>query len=108
MKGMEIEHLQEKGSRIPFKTTNYKITTCPETEWRLVTATDERERDKYWNLSNSKIEKKGSAHRKKPFLAEHKQKQLYVESNMIEEELIAVVLYTGPMVQFKFKFNMQI
>jgi hypothetical protein len=89
-----------------FETPNYKITTCSKTEWILVTTTEEQERNTYWLRSNNIQDPEKVLHgRKLPIIAELKKTQLYDESRMQEVELIAVVLYTGPMVSTRKNCN---
>jgi hypothetical protein len=107
MKGMRIEHCSKvMGSNSMFKTPNYKITTCSKTEWILVTTTDEQERNTYWLRSNNIKDPEKVLHgRKLLIIAELKKSKLYNDASMQEVELIAVVLYTGPMVSTRKKCN---
>ena len=81
---MKAEHCQKAGCDVPFKSFNYDIETTPEEEWKII------------------VEGKATSHmghgrtirELKALMAE----EVVVCSNISRDEVIAVVLYTGPMV----------
>ena len=80
---MEKEHK----SKTKFTAPNYKIETCPSDEWRIV------------NNVDKSYEKKYEGHQRripdyKLLLRSEKAKK----ANLTEVEIIAIILYTGPMV----------
>jgi hypothetical protein len=83
---MEREHCSMADSHVKFKTTNYGITTCPADEWRIVKICDKR------------FEASTPHKRVIPRFQSLKKEALAQRANLDEEEIIAVILYTGPMV----------
>jgi hypothetical protein len=80
---MEKEHK----SKTKFLAPNYKIETCPSDEWRIVITGDKS------------YEKKYEGHQRKI----HKFKELLElqrskDAKLTDVEIIAIILYTGPMV----------
>ncbi len=73
-------------SHVKFKTTNYGLTTCPADEWRIVKICDKR------------FEASTPHKRVIPRFQSLKKEALAQRANLDEEEIIAVILYTGPMV----------
>lgn len=82
MESMEAEHCSMQGHNVEFVTSNYQVTTCPEKEWAIVVAGNKEAAD----MRHKRVI---------PELAECKKKN---DANLIEEELISVIMYTGPMV----------
>ena len=90
---MEREHCNMPDSHVKFKTTNYGLTTCPADEWRIVKICDKR------------YEASTPHRRVIPRFQSLKKEALAQRANLDEEEIIAVILYTGPMVnRFLFFF----
>jgi hypothetical protein len=85
---MEREHCSMPDSRVKFKTTNYGLTTCPADEWRIVKLCDKR------------FEASAPHKRVIPRFQSLKKEALAQRANLDEEEIIAVILYTGPMVNY--------
>ena len=83
---MEREHCNMPDSHVKFKTTNYGLTTCPADEWRIVKICDKR------------FEASTPHKRVIPRFQSLKKEALAQRANLDEEEIIAVILYTGPMV----------
>ena len=84
---MESEHCKKAGSRKLFHAANYDIKTCPADEWGYVV------------LRSPVPEEQMSHNRKIPKIEDLKQLDLTIQANLKDEEIIAVVQYTGPMVR---------
>ena len=80
---MENEHCNGKLSNERFTTRNYGITTCPAKEWAYV-------------LAKEPCPKSDERHI--PGIDELMELSETVDAKLIRAEVIAVVLYTGPMV----------
>jgi hypothetical protein len=86
MKVMEAEHCSKAGSKKLFKTTNYRLSTCPELEWNIVVA-------------KAKCPPENMIHNRRiPDVAMLLKLHLSKEAKLTEAEVISVVLYSGPMV----------
>mmetsp|Transcript_89173 Transcript_89173/g.238072 ORF Transcript_89173/g.238072 Transcript_89173/m.238072 type:complete len:153 (+) Transcript_89173:694-1152(+) len=83
---MKAEHCNRPGHDKKFVVTNYRIFTCPKREWELVVEGSDFTED----------EKRG--HRQIPEVDELLKLPQAVEANLTREEVISIVLYTGPMV----------
>ncbi len=83
---MEAEHCERAGRDHVFTTTNYKITTSPRREWEVVMG----------RVQCSQEELVGD--RFVPDMAALLQHPKAQSAGLSEPEVIAVVLYTGPMV----------
>jgi hypothetical protein len=86
MKTMEAEHCNRPDSKIPFRTSNYGIDTCPLDEWVITTKRDASKADMRHD-------------RRLPDIAQLLQDDAATRANLNEAEVTAVVLYTGPMVR---------
>jgi ankyrin repeat protein len=89
---MMREHCERSGCDTEFTTGNYKITTTPKMEW-LYVAGDE---------SGQRVECPAEfMHHGRTILAldELRQLDLAVRAKLSDEEILALVLYTGPMYQ---------
>ncbi len=86
---MEMEHCTDKGSLEYQVTSNYKIRTCPYDEWQITVNND---------LSKAtSVEAK--AHNRRFIQIDVLEKvDLSVRAGLTRPEVIAVVLYTGPLV----------
>jgi WD40 repeat protein len=82
---MRQEHCERSGCEIEFTTSNYNITTCPKMEWHYV-------------VENTACPDMGHKRRLVP-IKELMQKKVSKDAKLCEEEVIAVVLYSGPMFQ---------
>jgi hypothetical protein len=86
-KAMEAEHCKMRGCKVLFETGSKKRKTCPEYEWAITVRSD------YTHVD--------SRSSRKPKMIEDLMKLNVVEEAKLERcEVIAVVLYTGPMVSW--------
>ena len=85
---MEAEHCTIAGFNYNFESKNYKISTCPKTEWEIAVGLKD--------MDPSHIEIKRKIQRIEDLM----KVDVVKASKLIKEEVIAVVLYTGPMVRF--------
>jgi ankyrin repeat protein len=89
---MMREHCERAGCNTEFTTNNYKITTTPKKEW-LYVAGDE-------NGQRVACPSQFMAHGRTILaLDELKQLDLAIRAKLNDEEILALVLYTGPMFQ---------
>ena len=82
---MRQEHCERAGCDAEFTTGNYKITTTPKSEWQYVVGglmCPDMQHNRRLISSSELLQRKVSR-----------------DANLCEEEVIAVVLYTGPMFQ---------
>ena len=100
MDAMKHEHASEE----TFTTVNYKITTSPSKEWDLVCVHKQceeigREIPDYKKL----YEQKKCEIERSIGLKDVREEEKIALKRMVlsEEEIIAIILYTGPMVRFK-------
>jgi hypothetical protein len=103
MEAMRAEHCSKHGHSITFKTSNYAIETTPATEWNLVTLRD--------GLSDAEFAEVRQAHfpgvglgdghhgRRIPDLSELMRDESARLAGLRKVEVLAIVLYTGPMVR---------
>jgi hypothetical protein len=89
LKAMEAEHCHTPDSKKMFLTRNYGIRTCPDNEWCIVVNNDT-------NLADMRGD------RRIPDIHDLLQLEQARGAHMTKEEMIAVVLYTGPMYE---KYN---
>jgi hypothetical protein len=82
---MEAEHCRTKGSKICFTTRNYKVTTCAYNEWQIAVK------------NNTRLADMRCGKRRIPEIEELLELSVVKDANLWREEVIAVVLYTGPM-----------
>ncbi len=85
LKIMKSEHCNREDSFLFFETSNYGIKTCPANEWKITTERDEK-------LADMKHD------RKLPDIQELLQRDIVKIASLTEAEVVAIVLYTGPMV----------
>ena len=88
-KAMEMEHCTGKGYLEYFVTNNYKIRTCPFDEWQLTVLHD---------LSKATLPEATAHSRRFVPIADLMKVDLAIQAKLTRPEVIAVVLYTGPMV----------
>ena len=88
---MEMDHCSGKGCREYFVTNNYKIKTCPFDEWQLTVL---------HNLSMAKSPEATAHNRRILPISELMQVDVVIQAKLTRHEVIAVVLYTGPMVSY--------
>ena len=84
-KGMEVEHCSKSDSNIRFVTGNYHVDTSPANEWAITVL---------HRLSDADL-RHG---RRLLTIEENMKKEIVAIAKLIRCEVIAVVLYTGPMV----------
>ena len=83
---MQVEHCEKYGAEISFCTPNYKINTWPKQEWSITV--DQAECPQENRLHGRVI---------RP-IDDCMNEDLVWLAKLIREEVIALVLYTGPMV----------
>ena len=114
IKGMKAEHCARKDSREVFQTSNYKIKPCTLEEWNLVIENwsmydNQQSSSAHFELffgpkgaetmlEKATKEQKMGYERRIPQLDDLKQEAVVINSKLRLEEILAVVLYTGPMV----------
>lgn len=87
---MRQEHCEKAGCNTSFTTGNYKITTTPKQEW-LYIAGDE---------SGQQIACPDMGHGRQIVpISELMKLELAIDAKLTEVEMLAIVLYTGPMFQ---------
>ena len=79
---MKREHCKRGDSQTTFSPGNYDTTTTPETEWRVVTDPEE---GKWVSVGERLVHA----------LAELKKDPTVQEAELLDEEILALVLYTG-------------
>ena len=84
---MQAEHCSKAGCDIPFTTSNYSITTTPTQEWKFVVDMESAGADMRHGRRVLSLDE----------LSKH---DVAVMAKLWRVELIAVVLYTGPMVRY--------
>ena len=85
-KAMEAEHCNRPDSSTVFKTPNYEIETTAAKEWAITLKQTESLADMRHG-------------RRLPNIAELMQSDVAKKAELSEPEVIATVLYTGPMVR---------
>lgn len=86
VKAMAAEHLDKAGSDVSFTTSNYGLTTTPRTEWAVVV---DRQPCAPESIRHGRIIPDVDALMNVP---------LAVKAGLTRPEVIALVMYTGPMV----------
>ena len=113
-KGMRAEHCLRRDSRVPFTTSNYGIVTCPLDEWVLVVGEAAPGKDaaaaaaaaagdghSARKSAEERVRSAGKMEhgRRIPDIAALRELALVREEpKLVDAEIWAVVLYTGPMV----------
>jgi len=82
--GMQQEHCERADSRDTFRTPNYLLETSPAQEWRAVTEEEERVKACQGKRIVRSVEQ---------LMGE----EAVVRAKLRKEEIIALILYTGPM-----------
>jgi hypothetical protein len=83
---MRAEHTTRDGSTFTFTTGNYKITTQPKREWLYVVGDENGQKVKCPDMGHG---------RQITPIEDLLKKPLAIKANLAEEEMIAVVMYTG-------------
>jgi hypothetical protein len=86
LEAMEDEHCHSFDSDQTFETSNYHIATTPRAEWLIVVRCDASKADMRF-------------HRRIPSIQELRELPISQSAQLDECEVIAVVIYTGPMVR---------
>jgi hypothetical protein len=94
-KAMEVEHCSKGDSKVRFVTENYHINTFPANEWAITVLHD---------MTGADLQHE----RKLVTIEENMKKEIVAIARLIRCEVIAVVLYTGPMVGRTHGFAAQI
>jgi hypothetical protein len=87
LKAMEAEHCSRGGSHVYFVTGNYKIRTCPADEWAITLQCDVAKADMRHERRITDIKTLMEV-------------EIVKLAKLTEVEVIAIVLYTGPMVRY--------
>ncbi len=87
---MELEHCSKPVSSWSFTTSNYSVVTTPQAEWHLVLDANMGPDE-----PSAAFAKDG---RRMPSFRNLMQLELSKKAGLTEAEVIAVILYTGPMV----------
>ena len=88
---MEAEHCVKAGYDFGFTPTNYLVSTTPIKEWKIVM--------KLETCSKTDLkDKAGKLVRRIPSIDDLMAMSMTREAALIQEEITAVILYTGPMV----------
>jgi hypothetical protein len=85
-KAMEAEHCRSGGHQVEFVTDNYNIRTCPANEWAITVC------------GNAPLADMRHARRLEA-IDDLMNKEIAKSAKLTRCEVIAVVLYTGPMVR---------
>ena len=85
MEAMFAEHCTKNDSNVEFTTSNYKVTTTPNKEWMIVVKGQHTLAD----MGNKRII---------PNISELMRSETVKVAKLFTYEVIAIVLYTGPMV----------
>jgi hypothetical protein len=85
---MEAEHCHKSNNNSEFTAPNYGVTTSPRKEWSIILDCDESIADMRHG-------------RRIPKIADLMASDSVKQANLTEEEVIAVILYTGPMVRLQ-------
>ena len=88
VEAMRAEHCTRYGHDVQFTSSNYSITTTPQHEWGLVMTAGE-----------PRTEHEMEHDRRLPDIDELMRSAEATKAGLIEAEVIALVLYTGPMVR---------
>jgi hypothetical protein len=96
MEAMRQEHCERAGWDTSFTTGNYNITTTPKQEWLYIAGDETR---KQVACPASQMEHG----RRILSIREAKKLKLAVDAKLTDAELLALILYTGPMFQVREK-----
>jgi len=90
---MQAEHCEKYGAEIPFRTPNYQIETWPKQEWRITVYQAECPQA---NRLHGRVIRP---------IDDCMKEDLVWLAQLIREEVIALVLYTGPMVSSSITYS---
>ena len=86
---MKSEHCDSFDSNQSFTTSNFGITTTPKEEWQIVV---------YCDVSKANMQHGRKLQKIEDILMQEQLNQPNKESKLSRPEVLAVVMYTGPMV----------
>ncbi len=87
---MQLEHCSKHGCDTPFTTPNYKLTTTPRHEWDLVV---------HSGTTQGATAEEMKGNRRIPGIDDLLHSDAARKAKLTRHEVIALVLYTGPMVR---------
>jgi hypothetical protein len=87
---MRQEHCEKVGCNMPFTTGNYKITTTPRQEWLYIAGDETGQQVACTDMGHD---------RRIVRIGELMKLKLAKDAQLTEIEMLAIVLYTGPMFQ---------
>lgn len=87
---MRQEHCDKAGYNVSFTTGNYKITTTPKQEWLYIAGDETGQQAPCPDMGHD---------RRIRLISELMNLQLAIDAKLTEVEMLAIVLYTGPMFQ---------
>jgi hypothetical protein len=87
---MKQEHCDRAGCNMSFTTGNYKITTTPKQEWFYIAGDEAAQQVACPDMGHG---------RRIVLISELMKLKLAVDGKLTEDEVLAIVLYTGPMFQ---------
>ena len=100
---MLSEHCFKYGSQVEDVTSNYKITTSPSVEWNLVIRRERKSDSEFESIIKAEFPRVGLGkdhhNRRIPDVAILLHLPSSVQAKLTREEVIAIVLYTGPLVR---------
>ena len=105
---MEAEHCFKYGNDIEAETSNYKIRTTPRVEWCLVVRRNGKTDEDFETICKTDFPAVGLGkdhhNRRIPDIALLRRLRSSMLAKLTREEIIAIVLYTGPLVSPIFLF----
>jgi hypothetical protein len=87
---MRQEHCEKAGCNTPFTTGNYQITTTPRQEWLYIAGDETGQQVACADMDHE---------RRIVRMSELMKLKLAKDAQLTEVEMLAIVLYTGPMFQ---------
>jgi hypothetical protein len=87
---MRQEHCERAGCNTQFTTGNYKITTTPRKEWLYIAGDEAGQQEACADMDHG---------RRIVRISELMKLKLAIDAQLTEVEMLAIVLYTGPMFQ---------
>jgi hypothetical protein len=94
---MELEHCSRPVGAWKFTTSNYSVNTTPQDEWGLVLRAGSSQ-EALSGTTSAAFADSGSTGRRMPSFANLMKLDLSKKAGLTQAEVIAVILYTGPMV----------
>jgi hypothetical protein len=97
-KAMKAEHCDKEDSKTLFETRNYGIRTCAHDEWQIVVQGNSSDSHTAPDASAPPVKADMRNGRSIPNIEDLLQDDVTTAASLTRAEVIAVVLYTGPMV----------